>query len=376
MNSDHPPEGLCLVSITGFECWKDEQLVFYVALVCLIVASGLFLLSIAPVDILLVGWAIAKFIRIVLCLMVLLNWPKSVLVRAIVNTSTLLITAITTAAFIREENFDCPSNRDLIYVPSTRAIYWTSIGFSAACILFAIGIIACLIISNDMKQKTISAIADRLLVVIVGIVSSISMLVCGYYCYGFYRIIKTYLGKNAARYFRNIFLAVLLTFFAAFVYTILIALLKNKIVETSWGQAFTALVQDVVIYPTMQCTVFYNAFMSSKAQVQRQRVRTTTSLRPESFAPVANQFSSGCDFDSGINSWNPNERTGDTTLLWYSFATRNSPASAEFIRPISRTYRTSTSIELVLYGNADNNSHLRISGQNGAIPDAHASSPP
>jgi hypothetical protein len=270
------------------------------------------------VDILLVGWSIIKLSSILLMISIIVNWPQNVVTRVAINSVDIILVPLVIAGFLagvvvhippglmqgsnsndgssQRDNINTPfsSGTDkqatlssysyLIWVPSASVIYRTITVFSVISLISSVS--ASIWIVKAIKTNSIQRyiIGDNVHSMYSSIVAVVFIAVCGYYCYGLYRISNLHMRssygqhplpddeRNAIRYLFNILLAIMLICMMSLVFTIIAIPLEDQFILQPWTQCISMVVEKVILYPSMQCSVLYNVFLCSKAQVRRLHI--------------------------------------------------------------------------------------------------------
>ncbi|KAI8052113.1 hypothetical protein BDF22DRAFT_689985 [Syncephalis plumigaleata] len=375
MNSDHPSSHVqCITTVSGYECGNIHVL-YNLSVATLVITTITLVLALSiiiyrwyyglftslfrridgywmpkPVDILLVGWCTEKLLRTCVYTIDVLgakeDSPISRQILYLIATTLLRLAMVHFVVGIityipstrRGVNYSLQSAS--IYrhstaarfsyqlcVPSTRVLHWTNVVYSAFWVLFTLVVGINITIYHVQRNTDAAITANRILADASHINFSVILLVSGYYCFGFYRIMRAHachasslrMVKSeeavAARNFRNIFLGIL----SLPAISLLVAIIRYTVV-------FHIVTRHIVIYNVIQWIVFFFILRNSRNQV----------LRKSTFDRISKAISNSRKNlpvygDTIIISDN---YISDSTLIWQSFGASSSHDDCYTSEPI------------------------------------------
>ncbi|KAI9592180.1 hypothetical protein BDF19DRAFT_452606 [Syncephalis fuscata] len=321
----------CLVTVSGYVC-AQEDLLHQVLIVCfasVIISAVLATVVIGyrlyhglltslyrrlddywmpkPVDALLIGWFIEKILRAAAYGIIFIYGTSSLMAYEIIYLLATVLARITILQFVIGIIIHIPSafsrratssktislHTDyLLYIPSIRSIYIGNIIYTTVWFVFTLAIGIVVVVDTVNGRNPFTGQNNAILSAASFINYLFMLCICGYYCYGFYRIIRAHTlcipksddvqekEKRTARNFRNIFLAVLCLPLA----NILLSIMKHFLTlyphKFEWIDLGDMLLRQVLIYSLVECIVFAFILRSSCNQMTGKKTMSGSSHIP------------------------------------------------------------------------------------------------
>ncbi|KAI9597559.1 hypothetical protein BDF19DRAFT_435488 [Syncephalis fuscata] len=397
MNNTKPLSNVvCITTVSGYEC-GDRQVLYNLDVAIFCFALITFLLAVAiilyrwyhglftsifrriddywmpkPVDILLLGWCVEKLLRTCSYFLQVIHAPANTLAQQIpylIATSLLrlamvqfvvgIITYIPAMFICRPRSskavnyvLQVASNGQstvtqsgyTLHVPSTRALYWINVIYSMLWILFTLMIGIEITVFQVRDDQESAKHANSILTSASNFNFCVILLVSCYYCYGFYRIMRTHADQSinssklkrgettAARNFRNIFLGILSLPLVSLILAIVQYAERSASRGTTSVLIFNMVSRHIIIYSVIEWVVFFFIFRNSQNQARRKNADTKLSEMESStknnqkgcYSPGTTQHSRT---NQGQSATYGNNHTRDGGLVWQSFGGSSSSNS-------------------------------------------------
>ncbi|KAI8058353.1 hypothetical protein BDF22DRAFT_665232 [Syncephalis plumigaleata] len=383
-----PSDVLCTPHIDLHDCAGSTPLT-YVAIVCASMSTLTFLLGATvigyrwrhgiltalfrridgywipiPLDILIAISCPVEALRAIMYLLVMLDWPKSMIFRNIISISVLILMVFGLTLFVsgiiahippmfartthatgrttmtNHHTHDNDTANHRIFVPSIPVLFWITVIFCTQMLALTIGSSAVIGWSIERNLGSIGRIAHRVEAFSLAVSILVMFVVNGYYSYGFYRILTLHVKRSinqgmsdldeldAARRFRNMFLAVIAACILGVVFAILSDVLMKQISRILWWNATFSIMRYGVVFPGIQWLFYYNVFQSSRARVRRTTLRTNGTR-----SHTANVRSNPGQSNNQLHSWNE--------------STVTSPMSSRRVSEQMRSYHNSEGVHSI-----------------------------
>ncbi|KAI9598332.1 hypothetical protein BDF19DRAFT_432145 [Syncephalis fuscata] len=314
------------------------------------------------IDSFIIYTSISEFIQVVASTLLLLEWSKHFIISTIINTIWLVTTCNAMAMFtvgiisyipstFTEYTHICdkaprildflkskPAEKSqvIISVPSTKILFWSSLLFSLQMIVgnIAIGIWHEWTAENGSSDNEF--IIEKIGSVWITIFILVIMVINGYYCHKFYRLLQSHVykqksnaedQKNAARCYRNIFLALVVMFLLFICCHVVISLMNNWLYKRK--TLYSAVVSSYysTIHPVFGLIILYNIWQTTRLKVKRNASLILNSELPKvpltiEDTPACYSKNSELIMESATNHYNA---VMDHTLIWQTFVAAESP---------------------------------------------------
>ncbi|KAI9595979.1 hypothetical protein BDF19DRAFT_439225 [Syncephalis fuscata] len=312
-----------------------------------------------PIDSFMICIIMGEFIRATKHTLVLLDWPKSMLFRDTMNMVVTVLDALGVAMLTvgiishipstftqRTQHYPMASAAQgysesylRILVPSTKYLFWISLCFFIQMVVINVSMGALVGWAKDHGVKSIASTAEKMEALCMAISILTIVIINCYYCYGFYRVLHAHVNKlqyscsgrrDAARCYRNIFLAVAILFSASSLFAIMIGVFDRQIRSRTDLRIIIAVLQFSVVYPILALAILYNIWRTSQLQVHRNAVTTLATGSSKSPGPLLNGKQ---DYPTGTTAMTVTDIAGDCsgvmepTLVWQTFISGNAPTN-------------------------------------------------
>ncbi|KAI9590960.1 hypothetical protein BDF19DRAFT_457246 [Syncephalis fuscata] len=253
-----------------------------------------------PLDILIVVICPVEALRCIMYILVLLDWPKSMVFRNVLGMAVLILLVFAVTLFVSGIIAHIPpvftrtswSKSKIavtcggpckLFVPSTRVVYWTTVVFCTLILLLGFCTSAIVGWGEEHGLAAVAKNAHKGVAFTLAISILIMFIVNGYYSYGFYKILCSHVERSssqglvngaeidAARRFRNI------------------DVLSEQISRILWWNVTFSVIRYGVFFPGIQWILYYNIFQSSQVRVHR-----ATSHAAATKTGASEMFSSPC----------------------------------------------------------------------------------
>ncbi|KAI8048303.1 hypothetical protein BDF22DRAFT_703501 [Syncephalis plumigaleata] len=285
-----------------------------------------------PVDVLVVGWFLEKLLRTIAFTILFIDWQRDGLAYEVVYllaTATVRITLVqftigiishippafsqkicthernrnrsrariatqdssptvmtpTTKAFMQH-------NKYVLYVPPFRALYWFNVTYTTIWILFTLVSGVMVTYGGAANEPVFRFNSNRILSIASLLNYALILAVSSYYCYGFYRIIRSHTisstksydvkekEKKVASNFRKIFLAVLALPLFNIIGTTVRHILSHFPEIKQRVQIGDLIMHQIIVYCFIEWIIYAFIFRSSRNQLKSRGGSRTVSNVP------------------------------------------------------------------------------------------------
>ncbi|RKP23743.1 hypothetical protein SYNPS1DRAFT_24182 [Syncephalis pseudoplumigaleata] len=210
-----------------------------------------------------------------------------------------------------------------MFVPTTAPLFWISSAFFLQLVLCNLALSAWLGWARDHGLLQAVVAATKAVALSIAASITIMVLVNGYYCLGFYRILRTHVDlidgsrryinsqRSVARRYRNIFLAVTLLLLLGTFLGLAFGMILQQIHQSLALSVALSMLPYAVVEPTLMLAIVYNIWQTSRVQIQRNWKGT------HMLADDVRQHATGQTIASGMT----------LTLAWQTFMTHDEGAT-------------------------------------------------